>query len=351
MQSGKDGRRDPMSDDDDDIGEEFKDIDLGVTDKDITDAAEELIDAMWAKEQELAVIGDVLNTGEDDYYKSTPGWPKTEKYLEEAQEVIRSRYKELLTPTPSAFDPLIESTRAVAIALGSFDTSDYEPGDDLDSDDLVHIGGDDAFDVTTVGINYLTYWQGDLKYSLVENYLQPFPTIQATQGSLAKTLQKTARLLKLIFQNRRSAAAKGAKQATVAVEAINSGSDGAVAFTILGILSTGLSLVPGPAAAVTSAAGSTLSALGGKLAAKEKEIPLSASDVQGVVDNLFKALDESDETMRNDEAEVLKLLQSLEMIVSPLAAYSDDSKGNELIPMTPYVSYDKDIADVLEPHD
>lgn len=335
------GGSDP-GEEEEEVGEEFDGIDPDVTDEDITDAAEKFIDAMWKR-------------AEDQFQQSRPQgkdrvdpfaeekWAKIEEGLEEAQDAIRKRFKDLLTPRPSAFKPLIEKTQAVAMALGTADASEYEEGDKV-----TRLGGNDDFAFTTAAISYLSHWRGDLKYTLVEDYLTPFPGIMATQGSLAKVLRNSARLLQFIFERRRSDAKQLADKATVAVESAGD-SAGGVAFMLLGILGAAIPVAGTITSGVIGAMASTASAIGGEFAGEEEEVPLSAGTVQGVVDNLFKALDESDETMREDEEKVLDLLQSLEVFVSPLAAYPDDTKSSELIPLTPEVPFGPEVAEVIQP--
>ena len=267
------------------------------------------------------------------------------KQIKEECEALKERFEEILTPHPKNFDDLIKTTKKVESALGVFAVDK-----DLDTNSD-RIGGDADFGlVDTAKGDIQQNWDGALRNELVEKYLTPlYPNIIATQGSLARYLREHAEIMKRIYERRRRDAKKIAEQGTEAIEAINDskGSDLKLVLSIIGALVGFGAAVAGPFASgvagplaigLSSASWSAANAIGGNFIADDKkEVPLGADTVREVVENIYEALKKSDETMQDEEGEVLESLQHIEVAIYPMTMGSNEEleKGSDLAPMWP----------------
>ncbi|GAA4921383.1 hypothetical protein LX16_4944 [Stackebrandtia albiflava] len=321
-------------------------------DEAIRDAVEKMLKA--AKEKALDEATDSWIDGNGQGHHETPS-DETKQRIDEEMESLRKRFEDVLTPHPDDFDSVIGTTKRVEGALGVFAASK-----DLD-ENSDRIGGDADFGlIDTAKGEIQNDWDGRLRNELVDNYLTPlYPNIIATQGSLARYLRQHAEIMQMIYVRRRRDAKKIAEDAVAAFEAINDskGSDLKILLSVIsGLIGLGAAVagpfasgVAGPLAiGLSSAAWSAGNVIGGNFIPDDKkDVPLGADTVHGVVDNVYKALDESDKTMQDEEDEVLTSLQNVEQVVYPLVMGSNAEldKGNDLVPMRP------EILDVSDPEE
>lgn len=275
-------------------------------------------------------------------YPYTP--QEVTEMIEKGCEEIRERYKPIYTPNPEAFSDMIKNMQSVEATMGA-----YAPGADIDEDTEV-IGGGGDLELLRTAVTDMGDWQGDLRDTFVDNYLTPFPRIIATQGGLARFLRQHAQLMRAIYARRRADAKYLAEEAVNAIEAIDDskGHDLKIALAAIIGVATLVGAGAGMAVALGSAAVIVGTDMGSNFVEEDKKVPLGADTVQGVVDNLFKALDESDKTMVEDEEKVMEALINIEGIAYPMVMGPESGKGTELVPMMPEITKVFDIEDLKD---
>ncbi|MFD0559991.1 hypothetical protein FB566_3972 [Stackebrandtia endophytica] len=324
-------------------------------DDEIRAAVEKLLEA--AEEKALKQADKKWIDGNGQGHHEPPS-EATKTMIKEECEALKERFEDILTPHPKSFDDLIKTAKKVEMALGVF-AVDKQLDENSD-----RIGGDADFGlIDTAKGEIQKDWDGALRNELVEKYLTPlYPNIIATQGSLARYLREHAEIMKRIYERRRRDAKKIAEQGTEAVEAItdSKGSDLKLFLSIIGGLIGLGTAVAGPFASgvagplamgLSSASYSAASAIGGNFIPDDKkEVPLGADTVREVFENIYEALKQSDGTMRDEEDEVLKSLQHVEVAVYPLVMGTNAQleKGTDLAPMWPKIHKTLDVEELTD---
>lgn len=323
------------------------------TDDEIREAVEKLKEA--AKKKALDEATDSWIDGNGQGHHETPS-DETKERIDEELAALEKHFEDKLSPKPDDFDFLIDTTKKVEGSLGVFAAA-KDLGKNSD-----RIGGNADFGlVDTAKGEIQKDWDGKLRNQLIDNYLTPlYPNIIATQGGVARFLRQHAELMKRIYQRRRSDAKKIAEQGVTAIEAItdSKGSDLKILLSVVGGLIGLGAAMAGPFAApiagplaigLSSAAWSAGSAIGGNFIPADKDpVPLGADTVEGVVDNIYKALADSDKTMQDEEDELLEALQAVEGVMYPMTMGSDLDKGNDLSPMRPDIADTSDVEDLKD---
>lgn len=324
-------------------------------DDEIRASVEKLLEAAEKKALEQADRKWIDGNGQGHH---EPPSEATKTMIKEECEALKERFEDILTPHPKNFDDLIKTTKKVEMALGVF-AVDKQLDENSD-----RIGGDADFGlIDTAKGEIQKDWDGALRNELVEKYLTPlYPNIIATQGSLARYLREHAEIMKRIYERRRRDAKKIAEQGTEAVEAItdSKGSDLKLILSIVGGLIGLGTAVAGPFASgiagplamgLSSASFSAANAIGGNFIPDDKkEVPLGADTVREVFENIYEALKKSDETMQDEEGEVLTSLQHVEVAVYPLVMGTNAQleKGTDLVPMWPKIHRTLDVDELTD---
>lgn len=313
-------------------------------DETIRESVEKLLEA--AKEKALDEANDRWIDGNGQGHHNPPS-DATKKRIDEELESLKERFEDILSPRPKDFDELIKTMKKVEGDLGVFEASK-----DLD-ENSDRIGGNADFGLADTAKGEIQKdWDGRFRNELIDKFFTPFyPNIIATQGGVARFLRQHAELMKMIYIRRRHDAKKTADDGVTAIEAINDskGSDLKLLLSIVGgLIGLGTAMagpfasgIAGPLAmGLSSAAWSAGNAVGGNFIKDDKEVPLGADTVQGVVENIYKALKTSDETMQDEEDALLKSLKAIEVKIYPLVMGSNEDlfKGNDLIPMKPAIT-------------
>lgn len=321
----------------------------GPTDKELEAAVDKLVEAAKKKAKEEADIARRSVEGKMSFEGDRLEYPYTReevnKMIEDGAKEIKDRYATIYTPNPDHFDTMISKMQAVEATLGA-----YTPSKNTTKDTPV-IGGGGDLELLRTSVSDMSDWQGKLKNAFVDNYLTPFPRITATQGGLARFLRHQAEWMQAIYVRRRYDAKKLADQAVEAIEAVGDSKGSSAAIALAAII--GLATLLGPAGsslawALGTSAVVAGTGIGAEFIEDDKEVPLGADTVQGVVDNLFKALDESDKTMVEEEGKVLDALKQIEGVVYPLVMGPDIDKGTELTPMRPEITKVLDVDELRD---
>ncbi|ADD41834.1 hypothetical protein [Stackebrandtia nassauensis] len=321
----------------------------GPTDKELEDAVNKLVEVAKKKAQEEADQARRSVEGKKSFEGDVLEYPYTReevtKMIEDGAKEIKERFAAVYTPKPDDFDTMISRMQQVEAVLGA-----YEPSKNTTKETPV-IGGGGDLELLRTSVSDMSDWQGKLKNAFVDNYLTPFPRITVTQGGLARFLRHQAEWMQAIYKRRRYDAKKTADQGVEAIEAIDDskGSEAAIALaaiiglaTLLGPMGSSLAFGLGTSAVVAG------TGIGAEFIEEDKEVPLGADTVQGVIDNVYKALEESDKTMVEEEGKVLDALKQIEGVVYPLVMGPDIDKGTELTPMRPAIVDTMDVEELKD---
>lgn len=277
-----------------------------------------------------------------------------EEQIQEALDNLRARFDLTYTPHPNEFNTLIEAMSDVENAMGINigDPDDLDQNLSKDERDSIKgkSGTDDLKAIDTAADEIGEHWDGQLRNNLVDN-LDKMSSIAGNQGALAQFLRLQAELMQKVYARRRTDAKKIAEEGKSAIEAIKDckGDDLAILLAVVIAIGTvgtgGAVLLPTTAGIVATLAGSSAiigGTLGGPFLPEDTETPLGADTVEGVFDNIYQALNDSDKTMEDEEAEIMKALTEIESLVAPTLGESA-YHGTAMVPAWP------DMAKVSDP--
>lgn len=287
-----------------------------VSDSDITDAADAVVEAAFVKAKEMQ---DTI-TGYPFPSDSTGlgMGPLSDEKIRELLEWIPGRFERYLTPDPAVFDYTIAQVGKVANEFGT-------TGSGLRNSDR------GAFFTAKHNAGL---WKGNMAEKFNANFLGPIEGIMENHGRVATLLHNEIEKTKAVYLNRRKTAKEVADKTVEAIEAI--ALDGGITVMLAFLISAGTVLTLGGGGfAVAGAALIIGGTIGGPLIPGDGEsVPLSADSVGGVLDNMRAALDSLDESIKGETDTLNEAMKETDKSVYP-EVFDADGQETKMLPMRP----------------